>query len=73
MNKVIVEINENGWTAKAILNGEEYVEEYARTGSGTTQQVSDYSFQDCEDIFDDLYEALSSFFAFDVMQALKDC
>lgn len=70
MNKVNIEITSEGWRTTVTLNGEEYVEEHKRTSSGA-KQVSEFAFEDYDEITDNLYDALNSFFEFDVMRALQ--
>jgi hypothetical protein len=72
MNKVTIEITSKGWKTILEINGEQFIEEHKRTGSGSARQVSDKLIEDYDVATDDLSEALNSFFQFDVMRALED-
>ena len=70
MNKVTIEITSEGWKTILQINGEEIVEEHKRTESGSA--VGGNDIEDSDLVADELYEALDSFFPFEVMQALNE-
>ena len=70
MDKVTVEITSEGWKIILQINGEEIIEEHKRTESGSAVGGSDI--EDSDLVTDELYEALNSFFPFEVMQALNE-
>lgn len=71
MNKVTIEITSEGWKTILEVNGEHFVEEHKRIGSGA-RQASEKLIEDYDILTDDLYDALNSFFQYDVMRALED-
>ncbi|TKI55107.1 hypothetical protein E8L90_06340 [Brevibacillus antibioticus] len=71
MDKVIVEITKEGYKVTVNVNGEEYSQEYRATEFGS-EQVSGVDFETTDQISDELYDALNSFFAYDVMKALSE-
>ncbi|MDT3417119.1 hypothetical protein QO009_003014 [Brevibacillus aydinogluensis] len=71
MNKVTVEITEHGYSVKVMLDGKTYTQVYKATEYGS-KQVSGDDFEEIEEIDDDLYDALNSFFGHDVMHALAN-
>ena len=70
MNKVVIEITSEGWKIILQINGEEIIEEHKRTESGSV--VGGNDIEDSDLVTDELYEALNSFFPFEVMQALNE-
>lgn len=72
MNKVTVEITDNGWTTTVEINGKKFVEKHKKTRFGAESTKG--NFENQEEISEELYEAVSSgFYAYNVMLALKDC
>lgn len=72
MNRVTIEITSEGWRTILEVNGEQFIEEHKRTGSGSAKQVSEKLIEDYDVSTDYLSDALNSFFQFNVMQALED-
>lgn len=74
MNKMNVEITAEGYEISTTINGVEYKQKHVMDGKRSCTQVSGVNFESMDDeiITDDLYEALESFFCFDVARALQD-
>ena len=69
MNKIKIEITPDGWESTVIIDGKEYKEKHVATGYGSVSVEG--SFENEEDIPDEVYDALSSSFIFECMQALS--
>jgi hypothetical protein len=67
MNKVTLEITSEGWKTRIHVNGKTYKDDAVMHHKGRATH-----FNDIEEypISGELYDALNSFFAFDVAQAL---
>lgn len=71
MNKVIVEITPYENTTRVFINGKEFYSKDRITETGA-RQVEGVDFGEILEIPDNLFDALNSFFAYDVMEALND-
>ena len=69
MNKIVIEVTSDGWETTVTINGKEYKEKHVATGYGSVSVEG--SFENEEDIPDEVYDALSSSFIFECMQALS--
>jgi hypothetical protein len=70
MNKVTIEITEKGWTLKAVVDGNEYKEIGVITPTGAIHKGDDID--DMEWMSEELYDALNSFFCYEVANALNE-
>lgn len=68
-NKITIEITSKGWTTTANLNGKTFVEKHVATSTGAEGIEGDFESED--DIPEEVYDALNSFFQFDCMLALQ--
>ena len=65
--KVTIEISENGWETKVEIDGKTYIEKHRRTNLGSKSIEGDFE----NELTGELYEALSGFAQYDIMEALK--
>lgn len=70
INKVNIEITEEGYTISLKLEGKEYKQVWENTSMGS-QMVEGDDFEKLDEIPEDLYYALISFGSYDVMDALQ--
>lgn len=70
MNKIKLEITSEGWETTVIINGKEFKEKHISTVFGS--EGSEGDFESEEDIPEEVYDALNSFFPFECMQALQN-
>lgn len=68
MKKVTIEITPQGWTTIIELDGKTIIDKYKATNYGATGITA--SLEDNESLSDELYEAIESIGAYDVMRAL---
>lgn len=68
-NKISIEITKDGWTTTVNLAGRTFVEKHIATPTGAQGVEGDFEKDD--DIPEEIYEALNSFFQFDCMSALQ--
>lgn len=69
-NKITVEITKDGWILKAFVNGNEFTEKGVITDIGATHKGDDLD--NMEWVSDELYDALNSFFCYDVADVLRE-
>ncbi|WP_200415967.1 hypothetical protein [Virgibacillus salexigens] len=71
MNKVNLQVTSKGWELTVTIDDKEYTEigKMNRPGSATHEGVD---FEFIEEIPDDLYDALNSFFPFEIADALME-
>lgn len=70
MNKIKLEITSEGWETTVIINGKEFKEKHIATVFGSKRAERDFESE--EDIPEEVYDALNSFFPFACMQALQN-
>ncbi|PWM24151.1 MAG: hypothetical protein DBX48_08710 [Limosilactobacillus fermentum] len=70
MNKIKIEITPNGWETTVIINGKEFKEKHIATAFGSEGVEGDFESED--DIPEEVYDALNSFFPFECMGALQN-
>lgn len=70
MNKIAIKITPKGWETTVTINGKEYKETHVATATGAKGVEGDFESED--NIPDEVYDALNSFFPFECMQALQD-
>lgn len=73
MDSVSVNITADGYEVIVNLHGKTYRQKWIRTSGGSSRMEEGEDFEGIDAIPDGLYDALNSFFAFDVMQALQEC
>ena len=67
--KVTIEVTEDGWETKIELNGKTYIEKHKRANFGSESYEGDFEAE--SSLSDELYDALSSFPQYDIMEALR--
>lgn len=70
MNKIKLEITSEGWEAIVTINDKEFKEKHIATVFGSEGVEGDFESED--DIPEEVYDALNSFFPFECMQALQN-
>lgn len=70
MNKIKLEITSEGWETTVIINGKEFKEKHIATVFGSERAEGDFKSE--ENIPEEVYDALNSFFPFVCMQALQN-
>ena len=70
MNKIKLEITSEGWETTVIINDKEFKEKHIATVFGS--EIAEGDFESEEDIPEEVYDALNSFFPFECMQALQN-
>ena len=70
MKKVIVEITETGYKINVTIEGQTFTEVHERTKSGARRMEGD--FEEVEEMSEELYDSLSGFTFYDIMEALNN-
>lgn len=70
MKKVSIEITEKGWKLKAVVDGQEFKEEGVLTETGASHKGD--NLDDMDWMSEEMYDALNSFFCYDIAKALSE-
>ncbi|MDV3674473.1 hypothetical protein CMU30_13910 [Elizabethkingia anophelis] len=70
MKKVIVEITETGYKVSVTIEEQTFTEVHERTKSGARRMEGD--FEEVEEMSEELYDSLSGFTFYDIMEALNN-
>lgn len=70
MKRVTIEITERGWNLKATVNGREFNEEGVLTETGSSHKGD--NLDEMEWMKEELYDALESFFCYNIAKALSE-
>lgn len=70
MNKIVIEVTSKGWESTVTINDKEFKEKHIATVFGSEGVEGDFESE--EDIPEEVYDALNSFFPYECMQALQE-
>ena len=72
MNKIIVEITDQGWTTTVQVENKTFVEKYVSTHNGVSAKSIEGNMEIEEGLPESIYAALDNFFPLDCMQSLQE-